>query len=238
MNQTSEGPAVPSADAVKIKARYGISCFPNVGCNYWNIPKCGGTSIRAALIEAEAASPALGITDTNRDDLGLAVEIHSVNRSQFVSAKTAMSNGLLNFSVIRHPVARASSMYRDIILRRPDFSVSGSSLFKKEIRIVRKNPSMRTFMKVIGGFEDKDVDIHFRSSSSILTIGDTIVVKTIYRLEELGERIENLNVLLNRPLRMLHLNRAFAEVKLDDTSIEMITRRYRRDLDLWNSLVS
>ena len=116
---------------MSIKLKYNISCWDDLGLNYWGITKCGNTSIKYALIES---SGRLIDQLIKSDAHGADSWVHSENHIKYIDLDTALSNGNRNFAVTRNPYDRFISMYKDTQRRHGHFFKS-----KRNILIKRKN---------------------------------------------------------------------------------------------------
>lgn len=97
-----------------------VSTWKPRGINFWGIPKCGSTSIKAALIGNGVSNE---IIEECKSGLRRAIPrmtlamlksdlwVHSSKVCTYVDRETAMNNGLTNFTVIRDPISRLISFF-------------------------------------------------------------------------------------------------------------------------------
>lgn len=93
---------------MKIKDR-NITTWPNLGVNYWGVTKCANSTIKTHLWELEHNSKFAINKDT---------AIHSDIYVSRLTEYQALHSTNENFTVVRHPVSRFKSMYRDLVLSR------------------------------------------------------------------------------------------------------------------------
>jgi hypothetical protein len=190
-----------------IKLKYGISEWKEFSLNFWNIPKCGSTAVKAALLKKHSLSP----TDVSQ-------QLHSTDLATYITSDQARINGNLNFAVIRHPHDRVISMYKDFGLRRP---VKGH---KKKLL-----SSFDYFLdKVVVPSKDKTCNVHFRSASSYISPDGVVLVDRVLTLVTVKE------FLYNRGIDFIKVNASpELEMQLSDEHKEKIKSRYAPDFILW-----
>ena len=198
----------------EIKLKHNITEWPKSRLNFWGIPKCANTAVKAALYEKEYGRP---ISDWRR--------VHEVRVSRYISRGAAFCNGYENFSVVRHPYGRVASLYRDFGLRRPEHVQQRFAVSKRSLK------DLDRFLDIcIRGSDDTpDTDVHFRSMASFLctldgrlAVGGICDVKDLHLLSaEYGLQVRALNVSDK------------AEVSLNDNQKEIIQRRYAKDFELF-----
>jgi hypothetical protein len=194
----------------EIKLKYGISEWSNYRLNFWNIPKCGATAVKAALLNEKISNP----YDINS-------ELHSIDKQKYIDINTALTNGFKNFTVVRDPYDRVISMYKDFGLRRP-----------KHIK-GHKNDMLKNFNyfldEVIYKSDDKTCDPHFRSMSSYIFLNEKILVDNIFNLQNVKDFLNNYGLSFN-PANMTKP----LDLKLTEEHKEKINQRYKKDFDLLN----
>jgi len=188
------------------KNKYGISEWSNYSLNFWNIPKCGATAVKAALFKKEITDP-----------YAIHAEYHSTDSQKFISINDALSNGYLNFAVVRNPYDRAISMYKDFGLRRP---------IKKH-----KNQNLRDFDyfldNVILRSKDETCNSHFRSMSSYIQPDGKLLVDKVFNFSNVGNFLKEYNLIFS-PLNVTpHI-----DIKLTKEQKEKIHYRYKNDFSL------
>ena len=126
-----------------------ITAWSKLGLNYWGITKCGNTTVKTHLYELENGVDVLERKHTR---------IHGYNLN-YITYCEAMSNGLLNFAVTRHPFDRFMSMYNDLVLSRPKRGLKAG---------VESNWSINQLLDWLEGQNLNTVDVHFRTQSSFI----------------------------------------------------------------------
>jgi hypothetical protein len=135
-----------------------ITAWPRLGLNYWGITKCANTTVKTHLYELEHNTQVIESKH---------IRIHGYQEINYVTYAEAMSNGLLNFAVTRHPYDRFMSMYNDIILSRP----------KRAAKAGVKNVS--TVNELLNYLEESNlstVDVHFRTQSSFVPTTNILLI--------------------------------------------------------------
>jgi hypothetical protein len=92
----------------KIKSKHNITAWPEFKLNYWAVPKCANTAIKACL----AKKP------TN-NEFSKEKWVHNPTNLNYITDKESFKNGFTNFSVIRHPYERFISLFKDHGMQRP-----------------------------------------------------------------------------------------------------------------------
>jgi hypothetical protein len=92
----------------KAKVRQNISAWPELGINYWGINKNASSTltIHFATLCGE-------ITPTD-EDIALGMLAKERMKPRYITQDEAFSNGLKNFAVSRHPLARFKSIYKHL----------------------------------------------------------------------------------------------------------------------------
>lgn len=189
---------------MNLKLLYNLTTWPNLGVNYWGIPKSGNTSIKWLLQHLSGSDPEVP------SEIG--VEVHREDSAIYVDPDTANSNGLRNFTVVRCPIERAKSLYKDFGTRRRLTLVRGTDPGRYE-------DLDYFFEKVIAESTDKD-DIHIRSQTYFIKQANRL---KIFQLENVSYRLPRYNQII-RP-----------ELKLSEKHIDIILKRYESDLQLINN---
>lgn len=96
--------------AFKNTQERNISSWPNLAVNFFGIPKNGHTSVMTHLYRQEHSKPDF--------DVGFDIHNQSKGHTKFITEAESLSNGFLNFAIVRDPISRFLSMYRDLCLTR------------------------------------------------------------------------------------------------------------------------
>ena len=103
---------------------FNVMTFPELGVNYFGIPKCMNTSIKWALLNE------VGLADQPIDEISKWV--HNVELDRYITPEDALSSPLRNFTVIRSPYDRVRSLYKDFGCgRRTSLNISIDSFMRK-----------------------------------------------------------------------------------------------------------
>ena len=86
-----------------LKLRYNITEWERWGLNYVGIPKCGNTMFKWYLL---GCPPIQNMADSN-------AEIHQEHRARYITPEQANANGYRTVALIRNPLERVFSMWRD-----------------------------------------------------------------------------------------------------------------------------
>tara|TARA_B100001287_G_C22511130_1_gene448329 strand:- start:107 stop:802 length:696 start_codon:yes stop_codon:yes gene_type:complete len=141
-----------------------ITSWPNLGLNYWGITKCGNTSIKHHLFKQTSGSV------FTRPEL----DIHDGVDTEEISPKEANENGHRNFCVVRHPVSRFFSMYKDMCLSRPE---------RGKLAGVEQNWSPLDLINFIMNVEDrKMLDVHFVEQNRFIKEAKNCIIIKLERL--------------------------------------------------------
>ena len=190
----------------EIKLKYGISEWNTYNLNFWSIPKCASTAIKASLLNKDVS-----------DSYEINSNLHSTEVQKFITINQALSNNNLNFTVIRDPFERVISMYKDFGLRRP---------IKKHKKINLQN--FNYFLdNVILKSKDETCNPHFRSMSYYIQPFGQLLVDKVLNLDNIKDFLKDYNlsfspVNLTKPL----------DFKLTEEHKEKIKQRYEKDFDL------
>lgn len=170
-----------------------ITEWENYGFNYWGITKCYSTSIKSVLI-------------------GSIRGIHSSKQATYISKHQALCNGLVNITVMRDPLPRFKSMFKDIHKRPSRFIKYG---------IV----TLDDFFSYLETKDDDARDVHFRTQHYCIHYeGD--LIPTIYTIES-----------IQRFFEVPHLNAIPGDVPLTSKQIEKVKDIYKDDFLLWDTVL-
>ena len=194
----------------KVK-EYNISTWPSLNVNYWGITKSGNTSVKLALIKKEHGK-------VRGEEKGVAQWVHRDNVTKYIDPDTALSNGNLNFTVIRNPYERALSMYKDFQKRNKIYM----TVLDKRFSTVQ---SFDDFLKILKSQKDSERNEHFRTQVSF-----------IYKNGKLPDRVFNLTE-VNKVKNVIgidipHVNKIDKVLPLSESQIKLINEIYKRDFEI------
>lgn len=131
-----------------IKLRYSIASIGTV--NFWAIPKCGNTSIKHELLSAFSPEKIIASPDETYR------WVHSTNLMKYITPDEAISNGKINFTVVRDPVSRFYSLHRDFCIRRKDIPQIYGMTIQELVSYLENNK------------QEESLNIHCRSMNYFL----------------------------------------------------------------------
>lgn len=190
---------------------YTIVRFKKFKLNYWPIPKCANTAVRAALISPNPDK----LSDPGKKQKW----VYKTENSFHITYDESQKNNFLNFTVTRHPYERIISLYKDQGLRRP-------------IKIFNNYKNL-TFDKFLNIFLDiwpddsVEQDPHFLSMSYYITDNTKILVDKVVNIKDLDVFLASRTITPRRVNVTQPLN-----IKLTDKQKEKIYQRYKKDFDI------
>lgn len=196
-----------------IKLKYNISQWNDLGLNYWGITKSGNTSIKHALITASNTEILRKKIDKHNTDSW----VHDEKNISYIDQTTALSNGNINFTVVRNPYDRFISMYKDTQRRHNHF-------FKK-FKTTRIS-SIDDLISFIEGFVDCDREVHFRTQSYFIVSNDVVVPPKIFDINEIDEIEEFLGTSIQR------MNSINSDIELTTKQKQRVFNIYQKDFEL------
>lgn len=153
---------------MSLKLKYNITAWPLRKVNYWGIPKCGNTAIKYALMKPNIQRIVTNPNDAND-------WIHSEGLAEYITPEIAMSNGFVNFTVIRDPILRTISTYNDFFDKR-------KGRFHYDSSVITFENFVDYLLKVD---DSEQTDIHFRSQISFIRpCIKTILIGKLERIDE------------------------------------------------------
>jgi len=197
----------------KVKGKHNITAWDNYKLNYWAIPKCANTAIKACL----AGKP-------SNNEYSREKWVHNPTNLNYITDKQAFKNGYTNFSVIRHPYERFISLFKDHGMQRP---------FKKIFN--EKNQHMvgnlDYFINAV--FEkyptDHGCDAHVRSLSFYLVKDNKVRIDNVLLITDAANFLNKYNV----TLKQINKTDPSISVTLNDKHKEMIYERYKQDFEIF-----
>jgi hypothetical protein len=191
------------------KSLYNISEWETLKLNYWGITKSGNTAIKYALHEKADILKSRPINEFTK-------WVHDRKNTVYISKECAMHNEFDNFTVVRHPVDRFKSMYKDVKRRFKHF-------FPKRVRF----DTIEDFIYYIESTTDRERNIHFKSQSYFITKDDEIVPK-IYKLENLKPLEDYLKIIIR------HINKIDNEFDLTRQQVDRVRKIFSKDYEAFD----
>ncbi len=200
-----------------------------LGIAYFPIPKNCGTSIRHLLYEIEHGEEFRPFTRNGRTmELWMrypALPIRDVALAEL--------NGLGKIVVVRDPVERLISVYRNRVghyreIEAADFDALGLP------STLPRTPDFDTFCEHLPQYR-KLVSIHHHTQPQTLYIGDLQRFDRVFRFEELSELVSYLSDLNGAPVTLPRLRTegaSRAEISISRRSLDLIAGYYRSDYAL------
>jgi len=193
---------------MSLKLKYNISCYDELGLNFWGIPKNGNTAVKLALLQKIGK---IEKKQVHPNDIG--VEYHKEHLIPYIDPNTAIKNGNLNFTVIRHPYERVLSLYKDFGLRRKQSSI-------------QQHKELDDFISYIESTNDSS-DIHLRSQSYFICndkgeIQPSVVCNLINIHQFLYTRSIDLQI-INKTTPI--------DITLNQKQKQAIQNRYKKDFE-------
>lgn len=190
-----------SDKATKIK--YNISQWDQHKLNYWAIPKCANTAIKASLASVQH-SP--------KHTHSKLKWVHNPDNVNYITQEAALQNGYLNFSVVKHPYERFISLYKDQGLRRPAF---------KNVNI-----NVDKFLELMISLNKINTDPHFRPMSTFLVANRKLLIDKILNIKDANSFLNQYNLSLNVVNKTKDL-----DIKLNKKQKEKIYNIYKDDFE-------
>lgn len=158
-------------------------CLPKHKLIYIPIPKNACTSIKQALHEIEFGKPFNAAVDKNK----LFSEVHDyyLKRPDAFTGKEELDarSGYTRFTVVRDPVERLISCYRNRVLDLGDLSKSSTALRRKGLS---SEPDLNTFVINLDQYRKISNSIEHHSRPQSVFLGGSIrYLDKIYRMKDL-----------------------------------------------------
>ena len=156
--------------------------------------------MKSALLEAS------GVTG----EILNTVSVNKQSLATYITPQQAQTNGNTNFTVVRHPLARALSAYKDLVLTRPGRGMRAGLSYQMSL------DDYFLFLK----HTDDSCDVHFRSMSWFIKNVDIV-----FKLED---NFKDWNFNFKQPSRIVHQSNKFA-AKIKPWYVEIVSERYNND---------
>ncbi len=147
----------------------------------------------------------------------------------------ASYEGFFKFSVVRHPLRRAMSCFKDKYERcdRHSNIMSWQTPLLKLLR--RETISFIDWLDFIASMPDEYSDPHWRSQYyTMYTEDGRQLVDAVYKLEHLSEYQSELSERLGVSARLQRLNSTMPTFEPDDKALAIVKERYEKDFLAFN----
>ena len=183
---------------------YNITQWESLGVNYWGITKAANSTIKSHLLKASGFSQNEWL-DT--------VKVNKESLADYITPEQAHNNSLLNFTVIRHPLGRAVSVYKDLVMSRPERSVSAG---------LSEDMTLDDYFDFLSSTDDDSCDVHMKSISWFIKSDLQFVFKLENKfLDWRFNFAEAPNVVVNKS--------ASTTLDLKRNHIKIVEQRYKED---------
>lgn len=200
------------------KNKYNITRWDEYGVNYWGIPKCMNTSVKAMFLSAMYNVQSGGDVKTyNTFQFA-----HHEELDRYITPEEANSNGNINFTIVREPYGRVKSMYKDFVHKRPNIG--------REIKDLNidENTSFEKFVKQVSKTCDETCNIHLASQYSLIKDATDLVIIPMNSLK-VKVFINQIGLNCNIP----HVNATpDMKVRMPYSIQKLIQERYAEDFKL------
>lgn len=210
--------------------QYSIASFPNLKINFIAIPKTGTSSFLTSLIEESDPKNIESVLSKSHE--------YSHNRkfATYITPDDANSNNFLSVSILRNPIDRFISQYRDFFFGyKINHKTNGSKEFNRDWQNFKNSlPSENDFLDFILSYQEDDIDMHFRSQYWFVKYIKP-VNNYFIRLENLNSSITSLNKISNLNLQIYNRNttHTIKNINLNTDIKEKIKIKYAKDFTLW-----
>ena len=209
---------------------------PALGLAYFAVPKNACTSVKEALFALNEGRPFAPWTGPD----GRRMYIHNTPGyfSAYATPETfAETAGLLRIAVIRDPIRRLVSCWKNRVLHHRELSVAraGAEVFAQHG--LPPDPDFDLFIEKLDGYRALSWSIGHHTDLQVRFLGhDPAAFAEVYGMEDLPALQQFLSDLAGAPVTLGHLQRGGRE--FPDPEITEVTRRRMRayateDYDHW-----
>tara|TARA_Y100000356_G_C11251310_1_gene287248 strand:- start:1159 stop:1788 length:630 start_codon:yes stop_codon:yes gene_type:complete len=196
-----------------------VSSYSKHKLNFFAVTKCAGTAIKASLLKQKVIS-----STSLRYDY-----IYDHPEATYITKEHAslMSDEWLNFSVIRHPYIRFTSLYKHFIIRDP--------LRRKELHPhLQQHGGLDYFADFLfNNTDDQTCNHHMKSISSfLLDKNDVIIPDIVFMFDEEYKTI--IDFLNSYGCTLEKANVSNIDLELSSYTKRLITERYALDFETFN----
>jgi hypothetical protein len=148
----------------------------------------------------------------------------------YTDLRDARYEGFFKFSVVRHPLRRAMSCFKDKYERRNRHLNIVNWQIPLLKLLQREKISFLDWLQFIASMPDEVSDPHWRSQYYTTHTEDgQQLVDTIYKLEHLSEYQDELSERLGISAQLQRLNSTTSTFEPDDDALAVVKQRYVKD---------
>jgi hypothetical protein len=198
---------------------FNITQFPQYKLNYWAVPKCGCTAIKAGLVKQKVFDES--VTDYRY--------IHHHPSLTYITPEYAEINGLFNFSVIRHPYRRMLALYKHFALR----DTERCKELIPDINLARVHNLTYFIEKLIKDRDLEHCNHHYKPIYTFLCDQNYLIIPNI--IYDFDTDLYSIEHLLNaHGCKLQRANVSNIDVALNRTQKSLIAKHYWDDFNLFN----
>jgi hypothetical protein len=206
-----------------ITTRGGHLSHPSSRVAYVRLPKSASTSLSASMLQPRY--PNIQVAQLTSSEINFLAD--ACLQYQFES-------GIEYFTVVRHPLVRLASVYRDFFLKQRDTDfIYEDYLFG----ILRRDMSFAEFVRTIAAIPDFLKDQHLKPQTTLLRYYEQKTSVRVFKLEDMPALQDYLQHL---HLSLPHLNVSgdqTTSVLFDTDTLAIACGIYQDDLKRWNYAV-
>jgi Sulfotransferase family len=196
---------------------------PSLGLAYFPVPKNACTSLKEFFYEIIHSTP----FEPRRAEDGRTIYIHNLpgySAPHFRPEFAAATGGQARLAVVRHPVRRLVSAYKNRVMAYRELSARALGQEAMERHGLVPDPSFEVFMDRIEAYRQASASIRHHTTMQAVFLGpDLSLYEHLHRVEELPRLQALLAALAGRPVALPHRQRAGAQ--FPDPEITPATRR-------------
>ncbi|SEQ02357.1 Sulfotransferase family protein [Faunimonas pinastri] len=202
-----------------ISERLGMAFFP--------IPKNAGTSVRYAMFELENGR---GFKPESLPDGRLSALFMTCPALPFEQIAQGPVAGLTRFAVVRDPLERVVSAYKNRVLFYRELETADYTRYNLPDWLPR-SPDINTFISLLDYYRKMPVMAHHTRHQRVYLGPDLAFFDRLFQMHELPELADFLSERSGRPVALGKLRNDGPQVPLDTVSDES-RRRLRRYYDI------
>ncbi|SDE97330.1 sulfotransferase family 2 domain-containing protein [Sulfitobacter delicatus] len=204
--------------------------------SYFGVPKCASSSLKALLYQAEHGVEFVPYTGKN----GRRVHIHNVYPTRpFAEVGSSRLEGAWTFAMVRNPLARISSCYKNRILTGPASKRLKSGDPVAEEMGLAANPTLDAFVSRLEDFRTFDKDVWWHTAPLVYFLGDDAsFYSALFDMSELASCYEALKKHIGNLPALPHLQRRGQHLEVgsfSSKSIDKIRDTYAKDFQVYGS---
>lgn len=197
---------------------FDIHFFKKSNINYWAITKCASTTFRTYFKSLEENLDIYIVTERFKKKGHKGIGTHHYQ----ISITEALKNNATHVTILREPIFRFESMYRDLFFLRKE---------RGEQAVKTKNiKNIDDFSRYLLETSDEDLDIHFQPQVNFLYNSISIQYMRLEFLEQ------DWFLPIPIPTYSLHTTKKTIQYKISDKIKNRVYQRYAEDFKLYNSI--